>query len=306
MRRIVAVILWAWIPLCWQPLWGQAPGVRVQPGHEEQQKTPLATDHSNDDQRGTKNSPLVVDTTGHQNSPAETAKAKADEERTNYINTWTLRFTGASAVFTGILMFAGIGGVLLAIRTLNGIEAQGGLMERQTKVLEGQAAALINSDRAWVLISKVWGPAIGPPVMGQTNQFLFDLTNSGKTVARLGRYRTKFRLIGRNERLPDIPDYEIDPKLFGDIPESPIHCQVMAPGQPETISAPCWEVQIGPGIFESLKKREIVLYFYASLEYFDFADKKRELQFCYRYTPEDELAKARWIIDGPKEYNKHT
>jgi hypothetical protein len=227
------------------------------------------------------------------------------------------------------LVLIGIFGVLYARKTLKAIEGQlaeiraagkqtDAMLEHagtqaQAAKLSAEAAklsteVLINSERAWVLVSKVWAPDIGPPLGGRINEFLFNLENRGKTVARLtGPYKVKFRLLAAGDRLPDIPDYEISNRSLLDAPESPIHGRIMAPGQiDERISAQYWDVQITIGVFESIQKLEGRLYFYASLKYFDFAEKERELQFCYVYVPATKGQPARWDISGPKEYNKHT
>jgi len=62
---------------------------------------------------------------------------------------------------------------------------------------------------------------------------------------------------------------------------------------------------------EAIASGESRVYVYALLKYFDFADKERNLQFCYPYVGAGHdfagtAMEARWRIDGPDEYNKHT
>jgi hypothetical protein len=81
------------------------------------------------DQRGTKNSPLVVDTEGHQDTPAETEEKAREKEIKDKIDSRTLLSVEITAGATVILMFVGIGGVCAALRTLNAILRQVALQE---------------------------------------------------------------------------------------------------------------------------------------------------------------------------------
>lgn len=84
-----------------------------------------------ENQRGTEISPLIVDTEGHRDTPAESAEKTREKEEKHGVDTWTLRWAGITAGTTIILMLAGIGGVYAALRTLRAIEKQAGLMETQ-------------------------------------------------------------------------------------------------------------------------------------------------------------------------------
>ncbi len=134
-------------------------------GHEKQQPKP-ATDDSKADQRGTENSPFVVDTKGHRNTPQEAADEKTATERKDFIDTWTLRLTVANTAFTFLLMLAGVGGVILAIRTVRAIERE---MEL--------------SHRPWVSIR----PEVISPLTIEGNQFYltirFHFGNVGNSPA---------------------------------------------------------------------------------------------------------------------------
>src|ERR1700683_4503045 len=123
MRKLVLVLaLCAWIPSCWQPIWAQVPSVGIKSGSQKKNQTPLSPSKPTADQRGTKNSPLVVDTEGHQDTPAETEEKASEKEEKHSFDTWTLRWAGITAGTTVVLMFVGIGGVMAAIRTLRAIE----------------------------------------------------------------------------------------------------------------------------------------------------------------------------------------
>jgi hypothetical protein len=124
MWKVPAVALWAWVPFCWQLLWGQAPGVGVEPGHKPKQQTEFSASQAKPDQRGTKDAPLIVETHDRPKTDKEAAEAKKDKEQADYINRWSLRFAGIAAIATALLVFVGIGGIYAAICTLRAIEKQ--------------------------------------------------------------------------------------------------------------------------------------------------------------------------------------
>src|SRR5579862_6276975 len=139
MRKIaLALALWTWIPLCWQPLWGQASarkGVTQNPKQKTTDPQP---------QIGTEAAPLIVETYARTKGEAEAAEAKADKEHTADIERWTLIFTGSAAVFTGLLVWVGWRGVRAANSTLLQIS-------EQTKATKQSVEHLVSNERAWVI-----------------------------------------------------------------------------------------------------------------------------------------------------------
>ena len=131
MRKVLAIILWAEILFCWQPLWGQAPGVGVKAGNDQEQQGKLAGAKPQDDQRGTENSPLIVESHNRPKTDKEAAEEKADNSWKHYIDTWTVSLALAVALLTGFLVIIGWRGVRAAVRTLSAIERQADLMDRQ-------------------------------------------------------------------------------------------------------------------------------------------------------------------------------
>jgi hypothetical protein len=176
---------------------------------------------------------------------------------------------------------------------------------KSAEAAKRSADVLINSERAWVIVNDVSPPLFN--VEGQPHEFRFEIKNIGKTVARLtGPYRTRFHLLAHNEKLPDVPEYGIAETLFpSGMTETPIYGNVLAPGETDTVTYACFELLMTPEVFESMERGDQRLYFYASLMYFDFAEKERELQFCYLYRPRTELRVAHWEHAGPKVYTKH-
>ena len=144
-RKVLAVVWWAWIPLCWQPLWGQSPGIGIQSGQDQKQQTKLSTKQSQADQRGTQDSPLVIDLKQHQKTETEAAEDKRKEDAKEYRDTWTFRLTVLNTTISALLLIVGTGGVYAAVRTLRAIEKQADLMERQIE-------ASINRERARIRV----------------------------------------------------------------------------------------------------------------------------------------------------------
>jgi len=117
-KLLIGCVLLAVSPLFWQQVRGQSPSI------VSGKNTSNSTSQPTTDQRGTKDSPLVVDTQGHKETSAE-AEEKAKEKEDKYsVDTWTLRWAAITASATVILMFVGIGGVVYARKTLKVIGGQ--------------------------------------------------------------------------------------------------------------------------------------------------------------------------------------
>src|SRR5213082_447565 len=101
MRRVLAIILWTGVPFCWQPLWGQAPSVGVDPGQNKKQQSNLGTPNANNEQRGTPMAPLIVETHNRPDSPEEATKHKAENDAKEYRDRWAFRLTVIVAICTG-------------------------------------------------------------------------------------------------------------------------------------------------------------------------------------------------------------
>jgi hypothetical protein len=110
----------------------------VQSSHNQKQNSEGATSQPQADQRGIKVSPLVVDIEGHKDTAPEAAAKQHEKDKRDSIDTWTLRSAEITAGATFVLMLAGIGGVIAAVKTLRAISAQGAFLELQTKILKAQ------------------------------------------------------------------------------------------------------------------------------------------------------------------------
>ena len=103
--------------------------MRVDAGHKPKQQPKPTTADTQGGQRGTQDSPVIVEIHERSKSEEEAAEAQKDKDHTALIEGWTLFFAGAAAVFTGLLVFVGWRAVNAANDTLREISRQANLME---------------------------------------------------------------------------------------------------------------------------------------------------------------------------------
>lgn len=125
------LLLLAWVPLLWQPVRGQSPGVGVKKTVVEPPDGRKGSDPKKwADERGSKERPFIVDTEGHQQSDTERTQSDTKEQRAREVERWTLYFAQLGAWATAALVVIGLGGVVAAIVTLLAIKRQAELQER--------------------------------------------------------------------------------------------------------------------------------------------------------------------------------
>jgi hypothetical protein len=169
----------------------------------------------------------------------------------------------------------------------------------QLKVSQAQAAALVNSERAWVMVDVEWDsdkwadrqPHVleGSGTGGDTTGIYVVLTcrNEGRSPAWIEEKRARFQIV---DVLPDTPDLTTA-EFIQAVPE-PIGIGKALP-HTNHIS---WQA-IGTG-HEGFGKMMVV---YGVVKYRDIFDRPRETTFGYRITPSRELVR----LEGKREYNKH-
>jgi hypothetical protein len=125
MRTIIAIVLWAGIPFCWQPLRGQSPSVGMQSGSNQKRTRKPDGSNANTNQRGTLTSPFIVDTHPRPDNPREAAEHKAENDVKEYRDRWMFNLAVFNALvamvvaaMTGLLVLVGWRGVNAANRTL--------------------------------------------------------------------------------------------------------------------------------------------------------------------------------------------
>ena len=167
------------------------------------------------------------------------------------------------------------------------------------------AEVLINSERAWIMVTDI---LLQDGRHGFTLGFIFNLTNGGKTSARIRSLMVRCHCSSGD--LPGTPDYSLAKRhTFVD---EPGYETLLIPG--EKLSSPL-RIEIEDGldgnIFEGVSSGELQLYAYGLLTYIDAFERKRILQFGYVYGPERDAPlgwklPAQWAAIQLKEYNRHS
>jgi hypothetical protein len=303
----ILLLLCAWIPAFWQPLRGQAPSVGIKSGQKKPQKRKLGTPDPDGGQIGTKARPAVVEIEDRQESASEAAEKKREKDYRVHIEGRTLDLAYINTAFAGLLVLVGAGGICLAVRSLRALE-------KQTRATQDSVAVLMNSERAWVIISETHPPELAPISPGRIppyHTFRFTIKNAGRTVARLMELTGETRLLQDLQELPPLPVYRESPPTADELGFR--HGGVLAPGA----TFDTWievDVRLDDSTFYDIRNSKKVLYVYGFLRYFDFAEKERKTQFCYRYlnrgmhwvAGDDVTFKAQWAVAGPPDYNTHS
>jgi hypothetical protein len=175
------------------------------------------------------------------------------------------RWYKAYVITTMILVGVGIVGVVMAYRTLKAIERQG--------------RAMMNSERAWVVVTI--SKTSLPRMWGATDPWLKlrpVLTNHGKTTARIIRVVARWEAIRQDKpgipaQLPTTPAYADDASIWK--LEISLILPPNAPGQPMTVWIPARDLQRAKAGVHSL-------YVHGFVEYRDTVkDELHRTRFCY-------------------------
>ncbi len=170
----------------------------------------------------------------------------------------------------------------------------------QLNVSQAQADALVNSERAWVMVDVEWDTAKwadrkahvleGSGTGGDTTGIYIVLTcrNEGRSPAWIEEKRARFQIV---DVLPPKPDFSS--AEFIQVGPEPIGIGKALPHTNHIY----W-LATGTG-HEGLGKTMVV---YGIVTYRDIFNKLRETTFGYRITPSRELVR----LEDMREYNKYT
>jgi hypothetical protein len=309
----------AWIPFFGRPLWGQSPSAGVDSGSHQEQQSKLIASQAKNDQRGTQDSPLVVDIETRQKTPEEAAQDQRENDYKKRIDRWTLGLAAAVAIFTGLLVIVGWRGVRFAKRTLHAIDEQAEATKKSVDVL-------IDSERAWVIVSKVGNPEHGwdyPDDPRYLPGVVFEFEVSGKTSARITDARFDLLPVPAKTRvaplweplepdLPLVPNYTRQKRS----PEVTENGQVVIPGQKFPIMVRLQQT-LNVNEVESLRDENTVMCAYGFIKY-DSLGKHNETAVCYVYrfhwdadfTSADgavlDSSASGFELAGPPAYNRST
>lgn len=165
MRKIVAVVLWAGVPFCGQPLRGQAPSEGVQAAHNQKQKAALRAADPGNPQIGTEARPAFVELKDRPKGKDEAAEDRRKNDTKEYRDAGTFYAAVASAIIGGLLLIVGALGVKAALSTLDAISRQADLQERAIRPWVGTVSVgkgalvedrLISAD----IVLKNTGPSV--------------------------------------------------------------------------------------------------------------------------------------------------
>jgi len=190
----------------------QAPGKSAQ---KQQQNGNTENKNAAASQTPSQNAPVVVNFFQSPNS-APTAQQQSEKSNSPAPSDWVVRFTG-------ILALCAIAQVIAMI--VQGRYMRKGLEEtsKATNAAKQSADALINSERAWVVIDA--DPRYNPTPAGGTD-VRFWIWNTGKTPAKITRTISDAHVLPAGVPFPDIPPYS--PGNIG----TP-YPHILAPGRPD-------------------------------------------------------------------------
>jgi hypothetical protein len=191
------------------------------------------------------------------------------------------------------LILIGFTGTVAALLTLD-------VIRRQTNAIEHQTTFLVNSQRPWVVVSRIWPLQLRLPC-----EFLFDIRNSGGTVARITDAGGYYEVLDSTESLPDIPPYTLRERIS----DSSEYGRVLINGD----SMEKWPILLLLSDTEvsGVLAKKLNLFVYGFVDYFDHSGTSRELRFCYQWKESitmrsSESMGSPFVLGGPREYNKHT
>src|SRR6267378_920920 len=170
----------------------------------------------------------------------------------------------------------------------------------QLDVSQKQADALINSERAWVMVTVEWdtgkwtdGKAHvleGSGSGGDTTGIYVVLTcrNEGKSPAWIEEKRAKFEIVDVLPHRPDLSSAD-----FIQVGPEPIGIGNALPQTNHIAWQATARGHVGPGMH---------MVVYGEVTYRDIFDRLHETTFGYRITPGRELVR----LENMREYNKNT
>lgn len=211
------------------------------------------------------------------------------------------------------LVIVGVGGILVAVRTLNAIASQAQTMERQTAATEKAAEAAKKSADAVINGERAWMVGTEPSYVVETNtgkiQNIFygcSIKNVGKTPSRIQEVGLTLRKIDSLEKIvPDpTPTYRKEEiRQFSGI--------MVVPGESLAIRPVKLSEELSWAENAAIDDHKLFVYGYGFVKYLDVFDYPRESRFCHYYfvpgpeVPKDERGFGP-CIKAPPEYHKAT
>lgn len=169
---------------------------------------------------------------------------------------------------------------------------------RMLRAISRQTAALMNAERALVIVTMHPIPDISPD-LNRLEMFSIApvFKNCGKTTATIISAKARAHILNRGEELAGEPVYT------GEVKE--VHGRVPLP---PTIYIQPISTLIDSSQFPAIYREETVLYIYGLVEYLDAFERRHETRFCYLYhVPRGFDPRPRGLyMAGPETYNRCT
>jgi hypothetical protein len=287
-----------------------SPGAGVSEGGKKQTAPENSPQNTDQDKRGTEDSPLTVKLLNTGKSEPEAAqeaqRIKEQTTRERWATNWSIGLT-AALVFAAFLQFSGLIGQIFVYRKQAGImqKALGATTKAADAARDGadaakqaarvSEAALTRLERPYLFIANIELDIVplahltpfqvnGEPVV-EILRIDVSLINHGKTAALVQRMSGCLRIF---EQLPAIPEY--DPARGGLLVIPP---EQMGPRQP-------FSVEITEDEHRRWQSNEVSLFFIGYVIYDDYFDMQHTTGFCARYSRD---AGPGWAKAGERAYN---
>ncbi len=209
MKKIIPVVFF-FITIC---AWSNAPSP-VKSANTDQLQTAENKNvvKTNVDQRGTEQKPIFVKAIESEKDAntklqeQKDAEAKASDERSLVV--WTIVLgisTIVLAVIAGFQLYMFWRQLKLMASTIDD-------SKKIASATVAQANAVIHAERAYIKISPSPPGIMFPPSDGITEHLTcnHEIRNCGQTPATITDVVTIFKMLGKHEKLPEIPKYERD------------------------------------------------------------------------------------------------
>jgi len=194
--------------------------------------------------------------------------------------------------FTLLLVVVGFLQMLLLWRTLGAIRRQADSMERQATKLDESVAvadkaaaaatlnaqAVIDAERAWLLVDEVQFSPVQEPLLSPTPRFTYRIQNFGKTPGIIMGCKAEFQVGGDMNTPKDLTFVN----LAGTEVESEIH--IVPQGESVPRRSKFWDnYLLAQGERDKIYSRDSFLWACGCVHYKDVFGRRHRTPFCYIY-----------------------
>lgn len=174
-----------------------------------QAETKHRKQHTEKDQRGTKQEPFIIEVIPAPRDEKDSAQKRKDHEEETTINRGIRDFTGLAALFTFLLVITSAIQVAMFWRQLKFMKKSTESAEGAAKAANTSAKALMLAERAYVKMSHV------PPGIqwhkedSRSFEIIVEVKNYGRTPTNVTDVVLSIKVLPNEESLPTVPSYTI-------------------------------------------------------------------------------------------------